>query len=98
VTIFRADLMLAQASSNVSKQTDVIIFNALNCPTYQASESAAIYPANNVAAVIEVKSKLDTRELEDAFNKIAGYLSRSLERTVMNWPAFRTGRLSIGKD
>ena len=37
--------------NNVSKQTDVIVFDALNCPTYRTSETAAIFPANNVAAV-----------------------------------------------
>jgi len=55
----------------VSKQTDVILYDALNCPTYRTSESAAILPANNVAAVVEVKSKLDGRGLDDAFEKIA---------------------------
>jgi hypothetical protein len=67
--------------NNVSKQTDVIIFDALNCPTYRASVTAAIYPANNVAAVVEVKSKLDSRELEDAFKKIASAKSLAKTRT-----------------
>jgi hypothetical protein len=43
---------------NVSKQTDLIIYDALNCPVYRASENAAIIPSDNVASVIEVKSRL----------------------------------------
>jgi hypothetical protein len=54
----------------VSKQTDVIVYDALNCPVYRASEDAAIFPSNNVAAVVEVKSRLDKNELESAFKNI----------------------------
>lgn len=49
--------------NNVSKQTDVIVYDALNCPVYRASEDASIFPSDNVAAVIEVKSKLDKEQL-----------------------------------
>lgn len=68
-------------TDKVSKQTDIIIFDALNCPTYRTSESAAIYPANNVAAVIEVKSRLDGKELDDAFKKIASVKSLAKVRS-----------------
>ena len=44
---------------NVSKQTDVIIYDAFNCPVYRASDDAGIFPSDNVAAVVEVKSRLD---------------------------------------
>lgn len=65
----------------VSRQTDVIIYDALNCPTYRASDTAAILPANNVAAVVEVKSKLDGVELLDAFDKIASVKSLAKARS-----------------
>jgi len=54
----------------VSKQTDVIVYDALNCPVYRASELASIIPSDNVAAVIEVKSVLDKARLEEAFTNI----------------------------
>ena len=54
----------------VSKQTDVIIYDALNCPVYRASEEAAIFPSDNVAAVVEVKSRLDKDQLISAFENI----------------------------
>ena len=37
---------------NVSRQLDVVIYDAMNCPVYRWSEEAAIFPADNVAAVI----------------------------------------------
>jgi len=54
----------------ISKQTDVVIYDALNCPVYYASEDAAIFPSDNVAAVVEVKSTLNKQELADAWEKI----------------------------
>lgn len=54
----------------VSKQTDVIIYDALNCPTYRASVDAGIYPSQNVAGVVEVKSKLDKEKLLGAIKNI----------------------------
>lgn len=55
----------------ISRQTDVLVYDAFNCPVYRVSEEAAIFPSNNVAAVIEVKSRLNKDELEDAYNKIS---------------------------
>lgn len=54
----------------ISKQTDVVIYDALNCPVYHASEDAAIFPSDNVAAVVEVKSTLNKQELIDGWEKI----------------------------
>jgi len=55
---------------NITGHNDVIIYDALNCPLYRASENAAIIPNENVAAVIEVKSSLDKAALLSAANKI----------------------------
>lgn len=54
----------------VSRQTDVVIYDALNCPLYRESENASIYPNDNIAAVIEVKSNLDKDRLRDSAEKI----------------------------
>ncbi len=63
----------------ISKQTDVVIYDALNCPVYRASEEAAIFPADNVAAVVEVKSRVDGEKLAEAFDNIAA--AKSLAKT-----------------
>lgn len=62
----------------VSQQTDIIIYDALNCPLYRASENSSITPNDNVAAVIEVKSVLNKKEIEDAANKI--YKAKTLAK------------------
>lgn len=56
--------------NNVSKQTDVIIYDAANCPVYRTAENAGIFPSVNVAAVVEVKSRLDRQEFTSAFENI----------------------------
>ncbi len=55
----------------VSRQTDLIIYDAYNCPVYRASEGAGIFPSDNVAAVVEVKSRLTRDRLREAFQNIA---------------------------
>ena len=57
-------------SDNVSRQTDVVIYDALNCPVYRASAEAAIFPADNVAAVIEVKSSLNGQRFRESVENI----------------------------
>jgi hypothetical protein len=59
------------ADGAVSRQTDVIVFDAFNSPVYRSGSKLQILPRDNVAAVIEVKSKLNKEELFDAANKIA---------------------------
>lgn len=61
---------ILDAHDSVSNQTDVIIYDAFNCPVYRASEEAGIYPSQNVVGVIEVKSVLDKQKLLDAIRKI----------------------------
>lgn len=56
---------------SVSQQTDVIIYDAINCPVYRVSSEAGIFPSDNVAAVVEVKSRLDKEQLYDAWDKIS---------------------------
>lgn len=70
----------------VSHQTDVIVYDAFNCPVYRASDIAGIFPSDNVAAVIEVKSSLGTKELEDAFLKIADIKSMAKHKTPVLRP------------
>jgi hypothetical protein len=67
-------------NDQVSPQTDVVIYDAFNCPVYRASDKDGIFPADNVAAVVEVKSRLTTKDLEDSFRKIAKI--KSLSKTT----------------
>jgi len=60
---------------SVSRQCDVIIYDALNSFVYRNGPKLHILPRDNVAAVIEVKSKLNKDELQDAAKKIAAVKS-----------------------
>jgi hypothetical protein len=69
---FRAGAgFILDRKDQVSRQTDVVIYDALNCPVYRASDIASIFPNDNVAAIVEVKSKLDKAGVIDAAAKIA---------------------------
>ncbi len=54
---------------NVSGQTDVIIYDSLNCPVYSVHDDLRIIPSDNVAAVVEVKSTLRNQDFNDAATK-----------------------------
>jgi hypothetical protein len=75
---------------NVSKQTDVVIYDALNCPVYRASDEAAIFPNENVAVVVEVKSRLDKEQLVSAFENIL--TTKQLAKTVVEATRFTTSQ------
>jgi hypothetical protein len=71
--------LIVDQRNNVSSQTDVIIYDAENSPIYRKGERVLILPNDNVSAVIEVKSKLTKRELEDAAQKIVSV--KALEKS-----------------
>lgn len=63
--------IIIDTDNNMSSQTDVIIYDNLSSPIYRSSETTQIVPYDTVAAVIEVKSCLNKKDLEDGFEKIA---------------------------
>lgn len=67
---------------NVSKQTDVIIYDALASPVYRASDTLQILPIDTIASVVEVKTCLNKKELEDAYEKIAS--CKKLKKTNLS--------------
>jgi hypothetical protein len=63
--------LVVNTDGTISSQTDLIIFDALNSPVYRQGPKVHILPRDNVAVVIEVKSKLNKDQLKDAAKKIA---------------------------
>jgi uncharacterized protein DUF6602 len=57
--------------NKMSSQADVLVYDAENSPVYRAAKNTLILPSDSIAAVIEVKSSLDKRELGKACEKIA---------------------------
>src|SRR3984957_17133214 len=63
--------IIIDTANSLSPQTDVIIYDALVSPVYRYSEQMLMLPLDTVAAVIEVKSRLNKKEIEDGYKKIA---------------------------
>jgi hypothetical protein len=57
--------------SEMSGHEDVLIYDALSSPVFRYREENQIISADAVAAVVEVKSVLNKKELENSFAKIA---------------------------
>lgn len=57
---------------NTSKQTDIILYEKDICPVFSINDTpeTTYYPCEGVIAVGEIKSTLDTKDLEDSFRKI----------------------------
>lgn len=53
-----------------SKLQDLVIYDKLNCPRLFAGKRSQIFPAENVLAVIEVKTRLRTRDIERSTKSI----------------------------
>ncbi len=69
---FSADTgLIIDYENQISSQIDVIVYDALNSPIYRKGPKVSIIPIDNVAVAIEVKSKLNKPQLEDAAQKIA---------------------------
>ncbi len=63
--------IIIDEENNLSRQTDVVVYDCLSSPLYRAADKTQIIPSQAVAAVIEVKSSLNKKELGDAFEKVA---------------------------
>lgn len=66
-------------NGNWSKQEDLIIYDRMTCPRLFIGTKSQIFPVESVAAVIEVKTKLDAKTINEASENIA-YI-RNLEKT-----------------
>lgn len=53
-----------------SNQIDIIVYDRMHTPVFQIADSKQFFPCETVIAVGEVKSKIDSQELEDAIEKI----------------------------
>ena len=57
---------------NTSRQMDVVLYEREICPVFEINKDPAstYYPCEGVIAVGEVKTNINSRELEDVFKKI----------------------------
>jgi hypothetical protein len=80
---------VVDAAHSVSRQTDIIVYDALNAPLYQTAFNSLIVGRDTVAATIEVKSRLTKSDLAKAIDDAIVIRSmtqqlRPLHRVVLN--------------
>jgi len=65
--------LIIDSYGGVSRQQDIIVYERGFCPAFSINNTpdATYYPCEGTIAVGEVKSRMGSKELEDAFNKIA---------------------------
>lgn len=64
-----------------SKQEDLIIYDRISCPRLFVGSRTQIFPVESIAAVIEVKTRLGTKEIKDASANISQ--ARRLQKSGM---------------
>ncbi len=62
---------IVSSDGNTSNESDIIIYETRTCPYLLDKTGYQIFPIECVYGVIEVKSMLNSAELEDSFNKIS---------------------------
>lgn len=76
---------LVDANGNVSRQLDVIIYDSAKTPILYRNANTQVIPVECAYAVIEVKAKLDKRELYKTFENMKTV--RGLEKTAFIEPS-----------
>lgn len=61
------------SNDNSSNQMDIVLYDKMNTPKIYNGDSVQIFPVESTYACGEVKTKLDSRELEDVFKKCLSY-------------------------
>jgi hypothetical protein len=61
---------IVDSKGNVSRQCDLIIYDAINSPVLLSGKDYRVFPAESVYAVVEVKSVLDGNQFQKASENI----------------------------
>lgn len=61
---------IIQSENRISKQSDIVIYDADHCPRLLADASHSFYPIESVYGTVEVKSNLSSEELISAYKNI----------------------------
>ena len=64
---------VVDSTNGVSRQMDIILYDRLNTPRIFASDGAQMFPVEATYACGEIKTDLNSSELEDSFKKCLSY-------------------------
>ena len=68
---------VVDSCGRLSKQMDIILYDRLNTPRIFASDGTQMFPVESTYACGEIKTKLDTLNLKDSFEKCSSYKNLS---------------------
>lgn len=77
-----AEGFVVDHAGDLSRQTDIIIYDASKMPRFSVEEALRLWPTEAVYGVVEVKSRLSEDALNDALDKIGEF--KRLSRSVFN--------------
>jgi hypothetical protein len=80
----KGEIVAAEGSESRSPAMDIIIYDALNTPLLDKTDSTAVVPTEGVYAVVEVASRLDNPKLREDAEKIRR--AKALEKTAFALP------------
>lgn len=72
---------VVSSENRVSRQCDIVIYDAEQCPRLLASDSHSIFPIESVYGVVEVKSTLTSEELRKAYDVVRSVKSLASTRS-----------------
>ena len=72
------------SNDEISKQMDIVLYDKMNTPKIYIGDHVQIFPVESTYACGEVKTKLDSRGLEDVFRKCLSY--KNLHRKAYYTP------------
>ena len=64
---------VVDSNGEISKQMDIILYDRLNTPRILANDGTQMFPVEATYACGEVKTKLNSKELKDSFEKCLSY-------------------------
>jgi hypothetical protein len=62
---------IMNSRDSVSRQCDIVIYNALECPLLLTGKGYQLFPIESVLAVIEVKSSLNSKSIPECVENIS---------------------------
>jgi hypothetical protein len=86
---------IVDASGDVSRQMDVVIYDQLACPVFHVTPSQRLIPAEGVSGVVSVKSALTRSELHEAANNLSSVAT--LNRLASGRPEAMIGGVPVGE-
>lgn len=65
--------LVIDSNDEISRQMDIVLYDKMNTPKIYIGDHVQIFPVEATYACGEVKTKLDSRELNDVFRKCLSY-------------------------